>query len=161
MVLSSVPALADDLTVHIRDRDALLVGEPTDTTDAHVDTKTPVAPVDVGTAKSYTFTIQSPNNRLEIDLEYDNGAGTPSGPCLRANDLDLYVDGPGDWQTNYPGCDSGKLTFLESAVPAGDYEVRVDADHGTTSCVPEEPSNPCTAPAVEYELLIQVWDLDG
>jgi hypothetical protein len=156
VLVASVPAIADRATVHIEDEEVLLVGDPTGQADVDVDQDVQGQQVQVGTAKEYAFPVNASANRLEIDLDYDPGELALAGPCLKVNDLDLYVEGPG-WSRSYPGCDDGAITLLDQDVPTGDYTVRVEADRGSTVCIPDDPSNPCSSPGIEYRLEIQVW----
>lgn len=155
LLVTSIPAVADETTTHIQDEDELLVGDPTGEAGFRLDVFSSAA--SAGTYKEYTFPIEHAENRLAIDLVYDVGAITPMGPCLKAHDLDLYGEGP-SWQRSYSGCDSGELSVVDEDVPVGDYTVRVEAEQGSTLCVPDPPSS-CSG-AVEYYLEIHVVRTD-
>lgn len=155
LVLTAAPALADEPSVRIEDRDALLVGDPIGVADLRLD-QTPAGQGDLGTYKEYTFAIDASQNRLEIDLRYDAGEIASTGPCLKLNDLDLYVEGPG-WQRAYPGCDGGSITVLADDVPAGNYTVRVEASQGSTVCLPVA-FGACTEPGIAYRFELEAWD---
>lgn len=159
LLAASLPALGDRLRVHIQDEDALLVGEPTDTVDVHLDQTGDTPGSDAGTHKTYDFHVPVSHNRMEVELRYDPGVASPQGPCVPANDLDLYIDGPGNWERAYPGCDDGRISAVGNDVPPGDYTVRVDARQGATVCVPDDTAEPCTAPGVEYAFELMVYDL--
>lgn len=158
LLVTSVPAIADRSTVHIEDDDALFVGDPTGQADVRARDEVLGKEVEAGTFKEYIFPVEPVDNRLEIDLRYDPGVVTPFGPCLKANDLDLEVQGPG-FERSYPGCDGGDLTVLADGVPTGAYTVRVDADRGSTVCVPDDTSSPCSSAGVEYRMEIRVYSL--
>lgn len=158
LLVASVPAVADRSTVHIEDDDTLLLGDPTGQADVHVREQLLGQEVEAGTHKGYTFEVEPADNRLEIDLRYDPGQVTPMGPCLKANDLDMEVEGPG-FHRSYPGCDGGGVTVLANGVPTGTYTVRVDAERGSTVCVPDEVFSPCSSPGIEYSMEIRVWSL--
>lgn len=158
-VLLASPVLADTKTVHIQDEDVLLVGDPTDS--AHFEVGLGLVHLSgVATEKTYTFEVRSPDNRLEIDLEYDQGPTLTPGPCLRVTDLDLYVTGPDGFQIDRTHCDRGQITILGDDVPTGSYEVQVDADHGATACLPSGNAD-CDATRPAYRFEAVVWDLQG
>lgn len=157
-VATSLPAVADEVAESVRDDDVLLVGDPSGQADVHVEQSALGQDVDAGTAKTYDVPVEPPTNRLEIELRYDTGPIATTGPCLKANDLDLFVDGPG-FERVYNGCDTGHVTVLADDVPTGNYTVRVEAKQGSTACVPNEFSR-CDSPGVEYRLDVTVWDVE-
>lgn len=159
LLAASAPTVADGVAVSVRDEDTLLVGDPSDELDARVDQRAAGQDVEAGTYKEYEVPVEPVTNRLAIDLRYDTGPIATTGPCLKANDLDLTVEGPG-FQRVYDGCDGGHLTVLADDVPTGEYTVRVDADQGSTVCVPGELSTSCSSPGVEYLLEVTVWDVE-
>lgn len=156
LLATSFPALADQMTVHMHDEDAVLVGEPSDEVHARAQQDLPATSVGAGTFKEYRFTVDAADNRLDVDLSYDPGRFLAVGPCLKANDLDLFVEGPG-WKRSYPGCDGGELIVLAEHVPPGDYTVRIEADRGSTLCLDPGASG-CAPGELHYELEIRVWD---
>lgn len=156
-LLAPAPALADEAALRFQDEDALLVGDPSGFAAVHTDQVVAGQEVDVGTYKEYSFPVDPPANRLEIDLAYDAGDVGVGGPCLKANDLDLFVEGPG-WSRSYPGCDGGGISILAHDVPTGPYTLRVEADQGSTVCIPDDPSS-CALPGAEYRLTVTVWQL--
>lgn len=156
-LIAPASAMADEAALRFQDEDALLVGDPSGEAAVHTDHAILGQEVDAGTYKDYSFPVDPSANRLEVDLSYDTGDVGVGGPCLKANDLDLFVEGPG-WSRSYPGCDGGEITILDHHVPTGSYTVRVEADQGSTVCIPDDVSA-CTLPGVEYRLRITVWRL--
>lgn len=158
LLVAPAPAMADQVVFRFQDEGALLVGDPTGQAEVHTQQRVLGQDVDVGTHKAYTFAVEPADNRLEIDLTYDAGDVGIGGPCLKANDLDLYVEGPEGWSRAYPGCDAGEIRVVDDHVPPGEYTLQIEAERGSTVCVPDDPS-PCTLPGVEYRLALTVWSI--
>jgi len=149
----AVPVAADRPTATIEDEDAVLVGDPTGLAAI-----TAGEDVEVGTQAVYQVPVEPADNRLEIDLTYDAGELTFAGPCLRANDLDLVVEGPG-WGRTYDGCDDGHISLIAEDIPTGEYTVRVEAEQGSTLCVPLGSPTGCSDDRVDYRIEIRVWEV--
>lgn len=160
LVSVASPVLGDRLIVHERDENATLVADPTGSEDFRIEQTGPANLTPIGNYIEYEFQIEAPDNRLELDLVYDPGPVAIQGRCLYTTDLDLYIEGPEDWQRAYPGCDGGSITVFGSAIPVGNYTVRVEAEEGTTMCLPSPGDLSCTAPDVDYLFEVKAWDLD-
>ncbi|PSG96838.1 hypothetical protein BRD56_08650 [Thermoplasmatales archaeon SW_10_69_26] len=159
LVAASIPAVADRTTVNVQDEDALFVGDPSGVVDARVDQTLLGQDVDAGTFKAYEVPVEPASNRLEIDLRYNTGPVASTGPCPKANDLDLRIDGPG-FERVYDGCDDGHVTLLAPDVPTGNYTVTVEAEQGSTICLPFALAPGCDHPQIEYRLDLVVWQVE-
>lgn len=162
----ALPAASAYVHEHREEEDILLVGVPVGQ-GVHVapDRQGTVADVRPDTARVYTVDVPEEDNRLRFDLRYDAGPRIQAAPCPYATDLDVSLHGPDGPVTVMDGCDAGRVVVIQEDVPAGEYEVRVWADRGTTLCLGVENlhmgTSQCDHPEVRYafDLWVHLFDL--
>lgn len=158
LALLATPAGAEHTVTEAEDEGSVLVGHPL---ARQLGPSIPLDGSTVGSAATYTFEVDDPGDRVDVEVVYDTGPRVQAGPCTQPTDLDLRVTGRGDVVRRLDGCDEGRLAVSATGLTPGTYTVQVWAEHGATVCTPSttDPFE-CPGPTVGFAYSLHVWDPD-